>query len=179
MWLTLTPLVVDVARVDVSTWLSLTWERWWVGNYMERDKEAVGHTHHVIDKLIMSKKECTRWSPPPCSCLHVLPASFVRARHRRSGWRGLVGGGVVTPAPTSFNEGRGEGDVAVAVFALASSSCVSGDDVALQAAVAAVAVLGEMSWRVASSTPVVVVNRGALEVEGGGGKSFQAGLSHR
>ena len=38
---------------------------------------------------------------------------------------------------------------------------------------AVVAVLGEMTWRVASSTPVVVVDRGELEVEGDGGNKWQ------
>ena len=36
-------------------------------------------------------------------------------RHRLAG-RGLVGGDVKTPAPTSLNEGRGEGDVGAAVL---------------------------------------------------------------
>jgi len=55
-------------------------------------------------------------------------------RHHHLGWRGLVGGGVATPVP-SLNEGRGEGDVGAAVFALASSSSASGDDVAVVAVV--------------------------------------------
>ena len=60
--------------------------------------------------------------------------------HHHLGWRGLVGGGVATPVPTSLNEGRGEGDVGAAVFALASSSCAFGNDVALQ-------LDGELQWR--------------------------------
>ena len=46
-------------------------------SYMEGDKEVVGHTHCVVDELIMSKQERTRRWRLPCSFPHVLPASFV------------------------------------------------------------------------------------------------------
>src|SRR6266567_4919259 len=80
-----------------------------------------------------------RWARVhPCPVIHSLSSysSEVMAPcHPHLGWRGLVGGGVATPAPTSLNEGRGEGDAGAAVFALASSSSASGDDVAVVAVV--------------------------------------------
>ena len=53
---------------------------------------------------------------------------------------GMVGGGVTAPAPTSLNEGRGEGDVGAAVLLLRSLNSAFGDDVALQ-------LNGELQWR--------------------------------
>ena len=38
------------------------------------------------------------------------------SRRRRLGGRGLVGGDVATPAPTSLNEGRGEGHLGAVVL---------------------------------------------------------------
>jgi len=53
---------------------------------------------------------------------------------------GTVGGDVATPATTSLNEGRGEGDVGAMVLLLRSSNSAFGDDVALQ-------LNGELQWR--------------------------------
>jgi len=47
---------------------------------------------------------------------------------------------VTTPAPTSLNEGRSEGDMGAAVLLLRSSNSAFGDDVALQ-------LNGELQWR--------------------------------
>ena len=53
---------------------------------------------------------------------------------------GMVGGDVTTPAPTSLNEGRSEGDMGAAVLLLRSSNSAFGNDVALQ-------LNGELQWR--------------------------------
>jgi len=55
------------------------------------------------------------------------------SHHHHLGGHGLVGGDVTTPAPTSFNKGRGEDDVGMAVLLMASSSSVFGD--------------GELQWQ--------------------------------
>ena len=52
----------------------------------------------------------------------------------------MVGGDVATPAPTSLNEGRGEGDVGAEVLHLGSSSSAFGGGVALQ-------LNGELWWQ--------------------------------
>ena len=57
---------------------------------------------------------------------------MMASRRRFSGGRGLVGGDVATPAPTSLNGGRGGRDVGVQVLPLGSSSSTFGDDVAVQ-----------------------------------------------
>ena len=61
---------------------------------------------------------------------------MMASRRRLSGGRGLVGGDVATPVPTSLNTGKGEGDVGAKVL---PSSSAFGDDVALQ-------LNGELQW---------------------------------
>jgi hypothetical protein len=62
------------------------------------------------------------------------------SRCHLSGRCGLFGGDVANPAPTSLNEGRGEGDVGAEVLHLGSSSSAFGDGMALQ-------LNGELRWQ--------------------------------
>jgi hypothetical protein len=50
-----------------------------VGSDIAGDKEAVGHTHRVVDGFVMSKKEQTRRWRLPRSFPHVVPTSFLHA----------------------------------------------------------------------------------------------------